>query len=826
MKKIIGLLIGLYILPSIIFAQQVQQGGNSHGETQSHEVIGKILDGITNKGIGYATIEVLRDKDSSVLMGVLSKGNGDFIIDRIPSGRFILRIDYIGFNSAFHSFILTPKDSILDVGNFKLHSNEVTLKGVTITSAAPIYSANFDKKVFDNSKNLVSSGGDATDVLKQIPLVNVDIDGNVTLRNGTPKIYIDGKQTLLTLDEIPAESIDKVEVITNPSAKYDAEGMSGIINILLKKNRKPGINGSLRGGADTYGGYNVGADLNIHKNPFNFTVGFFWHPRNKPTTQSLIRHNIAGNNWLQQTGDGQRTGHFKMGQFGIDYFLSNRNTISFNGQVGRGDYLTTGTLRNNFLDNFLNVDSSTDRNTANRSFFLFHSGDLSYKHTFKKEGQSLSADFNLQNYSDGINGNFQTQFFDKNGTLKPGTSLQNNITNGKSTYFTGQVDYVNPFTEKSKLETGLKTTHRDYSSAYNAFDLDSSGYVFNNYLSSDYTFDENIYAAYAQFSSQWNKLSYQLGLRGEEYQYVGSIPSKSLVFKPTSDKPGLFPSAFLTYKFNDQNQLQVNYSRRVDRPDFRQLIPFVDFTDPQNLTKGNPDLKPQYTNSFELSYKKLFGEGSNFMTTFYFKNTNDQITNYTEPFNNSRDTLISYSINANTNNSYGAEFTLYSPIVKWWNITANVNLFQTNISANVNSVSFANHKLNWFAKINSNMKLPSHFSVQIDGNYNSPIAIPQGTTTQFGFVDVSLKKDFLKKKNASVTLILLDAFNTFEKKETKTQTPNVFTQKSIEKKASRFLRLNFTYNFGKENFQLFHRKGNKSEPSNQQIEQNLAPVKE
>lgn len=818
MKKLTGLLLGLYFLPSIIFAQQVQQGGNGNSETQNHQVIGRVLDSITKKGIGYATIELLRTKDSSVVTGVLSKDNGDFSIDGIPPGRFMLRVNYIGFTQAYHSIMLTPKDSMVDIGNLILNSNVVTLKGITITNAAPVYSANFDKKVFDNSKNLISSGGDATDVLKQIPSVNIDVDGNVTLRNGTPKIYIDGKQTLLTLDEIPAESIDKVEVITNPSAKYDAEGMSGIINILLKKSRKPGINGSLRGGADTYGGYNIGADLNVHKNPFNFTAGFFWHPRNKPTTQSLIRHNIVGNNWLQQTGDGHRTGHFKMGQFGIDYFLNNRNTISFNGQVGRGDYLTTGTIINNFLDNFLNIDSSTDRNPSNKSFFLFHSGDLSYKHTFKKDGQSLSADFNLQDYSDGINGNFQTQSFDKNSVPKSGTSLQNSITYGKSNFFTGQMDYVNPFSEKSKLETGLKTTHRNYSSVYNVYDLYSSGYVFNNYLSSDYTFDENIQAAYAQFSSQYNKLSYEFGLRAEQYSYNGAIPGKSLVFKPTSDKPGLFPSAFLTYKFNDKNQLQVNYSRRVDRPDFRQLIPYVDFTDPQNLTKGNPDLKPQYTNSFEFSYKKYFGEGSNFMTTFYYRNTTDGITNYTEPFNGAKDTIISYYINANTNNSYGAEFTLYTPIVKWWNVTANFNLFQSNISANVNSISFSNHKLNWFAKINSNMKLPSHFSVQIDANYNSPIAIPQGTMAQFGYVDLSLKKDFLKKKNASVTLILLDVLNTREK-ETDTQIPNVYTQKSIEKKASRFLRLNLTWNFGKENFRLFHRKGNKSE----QIENELAP---
>lgn len=260
----------------------------------------------------------------------------------------------------------------------------------------------------------------------------------------------------------------------------------------------------------------------------------------------------------------------------------------------------------------------------------------------------------------------------------------------------------------------------------------------------------------------------------------------------------------------------------MDRPDFQQRLPFIDFTDPQNLTQGNPDLKPQYTNSFELSYKNNFGEGSNFMTTFYYRNITDEITNYAEPFNGAKDTLISYYINANTNNSYGAEFTLYTPIVKWWNVTANFNLFQSNISANVNSVSFSNHKLNWFAKINSNMKLPSHFSVQIDGNYNSPLAIPQGTIAQFGYVDFGLKKDFLKKKNASVTLLLVDAFNTLHK-ETNSNSPNVFIQRSIEKKASRFFRLNFTYNFGKESLGLFNRKENKNRRSNQQIEKDLAP---
>ena len=827
MKKFIVLTIACIISPFLIFAQKTNQQAygqrNFAGKGPAiGEVIGRVLNGKTNKGVGFATVEVLRAKDSSVVSGALSKDNGDFTIDQLPPGKFILHINFVGSGQLYHPFVLTPNNLSLDLGNFKLLSSAVTLRGITINANPPAYTMSLDKKVFDASKSLVSAGGDATDVLKQIPSVNVDIDGNVTLRNGTPKIYIDGKQTILTLDEIPAESISKVEVITNPSSKYDAEGMSGIINIILKKNRKPGINGMLRAGADTRGGANTGANLTVYKNPFNFTMSYFLHQHAQPYTETLSRHNILGNNWLDQNTDGKRNGTFQMGQFGLDYYLTNRNTISLNGRVGGGNFITNETLKSNILDSTLNLDSTSDRLTYNKNHFQFYSGDLGFKHTFAKEGHNLTADFNLQTFTNGGSGNFNTQFFDKNGTPMPGSVVQTNNSNGKSSYFTGQVDYVNPITEKSKLEAGLKTSLRNYSSTYNVYDLDSTGYVFNNYLSSDYTFDENIYAAYLQFSSQWDKLSYQLGLRGEDYVYDGTIPSQSLKFKPVSDKPGLYPSAYLTYKLTAFDQIQANYSRRVDRPNFWQRIPYINFSDPQNLTEGNPDLKPQYTNSFELSYNKLFGISTNFMTTFYFRNTIDQITSYTEPFNNSSDTLITYSINANTNNSYGAEFTLATPINKWWGITANMNLFQTNISANVKSTSFSNSKFSWFAKLNSNMKLPSHFSIQVDGNYNSPIATPQGISKQFGYVDIGLKKDFLKKKNASVNLSLSDVFNTREN-ENSYAIPDVFTQNSVEKRASRFLRANFTYNFGKENFQLFHKKQNKSQQSNQGGEGDLIP---
>lgn len=828
MKKFpyILMLLSVFIFPLVSMGQQPTQrtgggfGRNAGGGTG--QVIGKIVEASSNKGIGYATVGILKSSDSSVVTGVLSKENGDFSIESVPFGKYILRINFIGYATLYHSFTLSPKNSNEDLGNFKLAANTSTLKTVDVTAEKPAYSMSLDKKVFDVSKSLTSIGGDATDVLKQVPSVNVDIDGNVTLRNGSPTIFVDGKQTTLTLDEIPAESIDRVEVITNPSAKYDAEGMSGIINIILKKNRKPGINGSLRAGADTRGGWNGGGNLNIYQNPFNFTLSYFAHDRSGPYTSTVDRHNIFNDSWLKQNTDGKRGGLFQMGQLGIDYFMDNRNTISLQGGLGGGSFNSSEDLQSLYLGNGEVTDSSSLRNTHDERSFRFYSGDLSYKHNFQKDGHLLTADLSLRKSTNGGNGNYITQFFDDKGSSMAENMKQTNNTSGSSTYFEGGVDYVNPISEISKLEAGLKTSIRSSNSTYDVFDIESAKPIFNDFLSSDYTFDEDIYAGYVQFSSQFSKFGYQVGLRAEQYRYDGSIPSQNLSFKPENDKLGLYPSVYLTYKFTPQDQVQLNYSRRVDRPNFWERIPYTDYSDPLNLRRGNPDLKPEYTNSFELSYNKFFGQ-SNLMATLYYHNTNDNITQYTEPFNGSKDTLISYSINAKTSNAYGAELTMQTQLAKWWNITGNLNLFQTNISANVKSQELSNSKFSWFGKLNSDMKLPASFSVQLSGQYNAPIATPQGTMQRFGSVDIGLKKDFLEKKNASLTLSVSDIFNT-ERQETYIMVPDVYTQNSMRKRASRFLRLNFVYTFGKQNFQLFKRKNNKSQQQGQQgAGQDLSP---
>ena len=831
MKKRIGLLVALCILPAIIFAQQ-----SATPATQINQINGKIIDAQTHKGIGFATVSVLKAKDSSVITGVLSKENGDFEINHLPIGQLILRINFIGYNIIYYPFSITSKSSSQDLGNFKLSISTAALKAVNITAETPAYSMSIDKKVFDVTKDLISAGGDATDVLRQIPGVNVNIGGTVTLRNGIPNIFVDGERSPLPLGEIPASNIAKVEIITNPSAKYDAEGASGIINIVLKKSHKPGISGQVFTRADTRGGYNEGADLNFSKKPFNVSLSYFFHDRNGPYTQTLTRHNLFDDSWLTQNSRGVDNGNFQIGRVGLDYFLDNRNTISLDGAVGGWSRKVHENLSTNYLDSNKFPDSTSLRNSFHGYSFLFYSGDINYTHHFRKKGHALTANADLRTFTNGGNGNYQTQFYDNTGEPIYEPNIQTNIIDGSTNYFVGEIDYVNPLTAQSKLEAGLKATFRNFTSNYNVFNVDSGNQVFNDLLSTDYTFHEGIYAGYLQYANRIKKFGYQFGLRAEEYRYSGAAPAKGATFSQADSKPQLYPSLFLSYKLTPEDQIQLNYSRRVIRPSFSQRIPYIDYSNPQNLQKGNPKLQPEYTNSFELNYNKIFGE-SNFLASFYFRNTHNLITTYTAPYNNSRDTVINYVFNAKENNDYGAEFTFQTQITNWWNILADLNLFHTSIMADIDSQNLSNHKLNWFGKLSSDMTLPANFEIQLSGNYiasvpnfvkdvsstegfstgndNAPTVTIQGTEKVFGYIDIALKKSFFKSKDLSAILSFSDILNT-SKLEYNYFIPGLYVQNSIEKIKTRFIRLKLTYTFGSKNFKLLTHHKNPQQNQNAQ----------
>ncbi|MBO9731996.1 MAG: TonB-dependent receptor [Chitinophaga sp.] len=837
MKKCYIMLAAILLWQTGAFAQAPKPAGTQQGQgrpnmPQIGHLYGKLVDAKTGKPIEYASVTLLKQRDSSLITGMLTKPNGDFSLENLPFGPMILRVNFMGYTNLQKKVQITPQTTEQDLGNIKLTQNVKTLQSVEVTGQKSAFTMGIDKKVFNVDRNLSSVGGTAQDVLKNVPSVNIDLDGNVTVRNAAPTIFVDGKPSTLTLDQIPADAIESVELVTNPSAKYDAEGMSGILNIVLKKNRKAGFNGAVNAGIGTGNKYNGGGNINIRQGKFNVFANYNINANRNwadgTTDRSNYRNNAAADtNYLFQNSNSTSKPMFQFGRFGVDYMLDNRNTISVAQNIVAGDFKNTEDLLSTFSDKTHTITGKSDRLNNNKFSFRNYTTTLSFKHTFAQPNKEWTADINYNKSSNSRNGDYLTQAQNPMGTPLGQAMLQNNTSDGKTTFMTFQTDYTNPVGKNGKLEVGAKATIRDYTSAYNVFDKDTitGTFVPNPLLSNHYKYNEEIYAGYANFANTIGNFGYQAGLRVEQYVYAGE--NEGTKYKPTKAVPGLYPSLFLSEKLKHDQELQLNYSRRVNRPNFFQLIPYRDYSDPQNQREGNPNLKPEYTNSFEFSYVKNWGN-SNFLGSIYFRNTNNMISTISTPIG--ADTLLTQYINANRSNSYGAELTMKNQIIKGWDVTSNVNLYQTDMKVNTNGHNFNNNGFSWFAKINSETRLPANFTFQVNATYQAPtIALPssgggggggrgggggggfnqipssaQGTIKGFSTVDVALKKDFLKNKAASVTLSLSDVFNT--RQYELNQVSPEFAQDYIRKRESRILKLNFSYRFGKFDASLFKKK--------------------
>lgn len=836
MKKCYVVLTAILLWQTGAFAQAPKTAGTQQGPGQTGRpnmpqighLYGKLVDAKTGKPIEYASVTLLKQRDSSLITGMLTKPNGDFSLENLPFGPMILRVNFMGYTNLQKKVVITAQTTEQDLGNIKLAQNVKTLQSVEVTGQKSAFTMGIDKKVFNVDRNLTSVGGTAQDVLKNVPSVNIDLDGNVTVRNAAPTIFVDGKPSTLTLDQIPADAIESVELVTNPSAKYDAEGMSGILNIVLKKNRKAGFNGAINAGIGTGNKYNGGGNINIRQGKFNVFANYNINANRNwadgTTSRSNYRSGAAADtNYLFQNSNSTSKPMFQFGRFGVDYMLDNRNTISVAQNIVAGDFKNTEDLLSTFSDKTHTITGISDRLNNNKFSFRNYTTTLSFKHTFAQPNKEWTADINYNKSSNSRNGDYLTQAQNPMGMPLGQAMLQNNTSDGKTTFMTFQTDYTNPIGKNGKLEVGAKATVRQYTSAYNVYDKDTITGLFvpNSLLSNNYKYNEEIYAGYANFANTIGNFGYQAGLRVEQYVYAGE--NEGTKYKPTKAVPGLYPSLFLSEKLKHDQELQLNYSRRVNRPTFFQLIPYRDYSDPQNQREGNPNLKPEYTNSFEFSYVKNWGN-SNFLGSIYFRNTNNMISTISTPIG--ADTLLTQYINANRSNSYGAELTMKNQILKGWDVTSNVNLYQTDMKVNTNGHNFDNNGFSWFAKINSETKLPANFTFQVNATYQAPtIALPssggggrggggggfnqipssaQGTIKGFSTVDVAVKKDFLKNKAASVTLSLSDIFNT--RQYELNQVSPEFAQDYIRKRESRILKLNFSYRFGKFDASLFKKK--------------------
>ncbi|MBZ4191777.1 TonB-dependent receptor [Niabella beijingensis] len=847
-----------------------------NGQMPTGSLYGKVVDSATGKGIDAASIQLLQvGKDSAsgqpkttVVTGMLTKANGEFRLDGVPAmGRYLLEISGIGYTTYKKPFFfIDPAQlkqgnrdmaSLLnnldkDLGNIKLGIDNQTLSAVTVVGSKPSVSLGIDRKVYNVENNLMAAGGTATDLLKNIPSVNVDIDGNISIRNSSPQIFVDGRPTTLTLDQIPSDQIETVEVITNPSAKYDASGgTAGILNIVLKKTKRVGYSGNVRAGIDQRGKFNAGGNVNIRQGKFNIFANANYGQRKSisdgVTERSTLLNDTTRNLLQKDRNIGEGT--FMFGRAGFDYFLDNRNTITLSGIGVKGKF-------NNYTGSDLFVDTLADGYAAhsktiresNGSFsFRNLGGSLGYVHNFPKSGHQLTADMNYNKSKNDNTTTVNNRIFDNATGPQTGIFNQQQIGNGNNERMTGQVDYTNPLSDNSKLEAGVRMNQTKVSSLNNMYYIQGDGALeLQPLLSSQFNYKDQVWAAYGNFSSKiGEKFGYQIGVRLESSNYDGTVFStekKDGVVVPTSNHfnikypVSLFPSVFLSQKINDKQDLQLNYSRRINRPGFFQLFPFTDYSDSLNLSRGNPNLKPEFTNSFELSYSNNFNRNNNLILSAYYKQTSGLITRYqspdTNPINN-QPVLVNTYINANSSFVGGFEAVGKNKITPWWDLTSNINIYTSKIDIDDPSIPTADQIYSWFGKINNDFKLPRNFTLQLSGDYNSKTVLAPGgsagnnsgggrgfmggtvsgnaqgyTMPNYG-VDAALKYEFLKGKAASVTLSVNDLFRT--RKSDIYTSSGFFNQHQVRTRDQQFFRLNFAYRFGKFDASLFKRKNMKGE---------------
>lgn len=851
---------------------QMPGGGNRGGmggqNMNMGHFYGKVIDSTSGKPLEAVSVQLIQNKFDSVtkkrkdvvVAGMLTTKKGEFSLENLSiMATYKLKITAIGFkaierkvnfemnmggarNGDFSS-MLSGVDK--DLGNIKLEADAKQLENVTLSASKATLEMKIDRKVFNVEKNLNSVGGTAVDVMKNVPSVNVDIDGNVSLRNATPQIFVDGRPTTMTLDQIPADAIASVEIITNPSAKYDASGGgAGILNIILKKNRKAGYNGNLRAGIDMRGRPNLGGDINLKQGKVNFFGAGQFGMRKSISTVKTDRTDIEADttSYLKQRNKPINTGFFAFGRMGMDYFIDNRNTLSIGGNIVRGQFKTNDVI-NTYRDTVRpsgTISDRGERSSKNTGNFRNYGATMSFKHNFAKANKEWTADLNY-NYSKNDNiGDYNTQYFYPTNTPKTPLVVERSKGGGTTQFFTAQTDYTDPITSKMKIETGLRAAFRYFTSFNDNYVQGAPGqYILISRLSNNYKFNDALYAGYFTFSHQLKKLSYQLGLRVESSSYTGNLITKNQKFK--TDYPlSLFPSAFATYKLDDKQDMQLNYSRKINRPNFFQLIPFIDYSDSLNLSVGNPSLTPEFTNLLELSYSNQYKAGNSFLATVYFRNTDNLITRYQYRTNNpdtTKNGTVIMNTYANANRSYtvGFELTGKNKPAKWWDLTTSINLFNSTIKAGNLSGTVNSSLFSWFVKINNSFKLPKNFSIQLSGDYTAKTLVAPGgggnrgmgmmfgggsQPSSQGYIkpifgaDLSIRKDFLKNNAASLTLQFSDIFRT-RLYATHSEGPS-FIQDNERRRDPQFVRLNFNWRFGKIDVSLFKRKNLKGEMENMQ----------
>ncbi len=727
-------------------------------------ITGKVLDAESGLPIEFATISLFHRGDSSLVTGGITDAGGVFEIEA-PAGQYFLKVEFISYEPfVIPEVVIGRGHRKVDLGVIHLQIAAQQLQEVEVRAEKSTLQISLDKKVFNVGKDLANRGGTAEDLLDNVPSVTVDIEGNVSLRgSGNVRLLVDGKPSGLVsgasgLRQLPANMIDRIEVITNPSARYEAEGMAGIINIVLRKQQNKGVNGSFDFTLGQPSNYGAAINLNWRRKKVNLFTNYGLSYRKHPGQGSLFQETLLDDTLrlLQQTREHERGGLSNNIRLGADYFLSPKDifTTSFlyrfskednNSELRYRDYLFS--LENPTLLTLREDDESEDESNLEYA--------LSYKHQFEGEGHELTADVRFIQDNETESSDFTESYFLPDGAPTGGAPLLQRSNNEEGTdELILQADYVRPFGKDHKFEAGYRSSFRRIRNDYLVEEFNDVEWTVLDGLSNNFEYDEIIHAAYAIYGNKVKRFSYQAGLR---YEFSDVTTHLIQTDELNARQYGnLFPSLHLSYELLNQNAIQLSYSRRLRRPRFWDLNPFFTFSDNRNFFSGNPNLDPEFTDSYEIGHIKYW-EKASLSSALFYRHTTDVIERVRTL--NPDGTTTMRPENLLTRDDYGLEFNFSFKPVPWWNLNGDLNFFRTITDGGNLGDEFAADDFTWHGRFTSRATLWKAWDVQVRFNYRAPRETTQGRNKAMYHADLGISRDIFQKKG-TLTLSVRDLFNT------------------------------------------------------------------
>lgn len=780
---------------------------------------GKISGQITDdkaKIVEFANVILLKAKDSTLVKGVLSDANGLFEFEKIPTGEYLVNISQVGYKKLYTpKFSLDVDNPSVKLSNLFLSEDSKQLSEIQVVAKKPFIEQQIDKTVVNVENSIVSAGATALEVLEKAPGVTVDKDGNISLKGKqNVMVLMDGKPTYMSASDLAnllrnmqSSQLEKIEIMTNPPAKYDAAGNAGVINLRTKKNQNMGLNGSATVGYG-YGFYkslpkeNGSLNLNYRQGKLNLFGNFSANNRKSFQINEINRRFVENGKSLSgfdQVADSDKKNHSFSAKMGADYFLDTKNTIGilFNGMSGNySEILDNQAIVKNGLGQ---QDSTSITNGDISNGWSNYSANINFKHVIDSTGKEWTMDADYARYNNNSDMQYRTSKFDLKNILRQ-TRNEDGMTDSKIDIYSIKADLVYPINKTSKFEAGLKTSYvnsnNDMRFEFLVGDLNKR--TIDPTRSRDFLYKENINAGYVNYSKEFKKLSVQLGLRVENTIGQGTLKGKELLNR---NYVNLFPSVFLREKLSEKHQLGLSYSRRIDRPSYEDLNPFLYFLDPYTFQKGNELLQPQYTDAVELSHTFMDA----ITTTVNFSRTNGVMTDILQQNNAQKLTNVT-KYNIGYVDNFGIAFSVPMPITKWWFSNTYFNLYNNHYVGDIPKVTIAANgtestiyqpldarATTYNANMTNQFTLPKKFSLELSAWYQSGFVEGQLVGKPMGSVSFGIQKKLMKDK-ATLKLNVNDVFWT--QRFRGSFAFNDIDVQIMNRWESRTARISFTYRFG------------------------------